>query len=233
MSALLLKYPKKPHQLSDDLESFVHLINWLTIRYHMHWQIPSQLGQHVYQVYEWADRTADGFDIGGYAKYNNMRDGSLGFSTTDDVLVVSPALENLMMELSEMCKEHYSTLDMKYLKRYAAAAAPAPSRPKQKGIMTDLVTVADMIRRGPSKRARGKLPPPKGEPLLDDHSAIMDILCSSLTEDDWSEGGEKLPDQFARIPRFEEGLASADDSTKVGSSATKSAEAMSGEANAI
>ncbi len=54
MSALLLKYPKKPHQLSADLESFVHLINWLTIRYYVDWENPSELSGHVSTVYELA-----------------------------------------------------------------------------------------------------------------------------------------------------------------------------------
>jgi len=33
MSANLLQYPGKMHMLTDDLESFLHVLGWMTLRY--------------------------------------------------------------------------------------------------------------------------------------------------------------------------------------------------------
>ena len=36
MSALSLRYPYKPNTLADDLESFIHVVTYLGLRFHRH-----------------------------------------------------------------------------------------------------------------------------------------------------------------------------------------------------
>ncbi len=106
MSGLLLNYPTKPHTLANNLESFVHLINWLTIRYHKKWPVPSQLRTHILSVYEQVARQ-DGYDLGSDSKLDNMQRGYQGYSTKG----LPQALSDLVMGLAAMCKEHLSSID--------------------------------------------------------------------------------------------------------------------------
>ena len=87
MSALLLKNPGKPHHVSDDIESFVHVINWLTFRFHIEWGsrgftgFPASL-QHFAEYM----RNEKGVDMGGGAKLVNIRHGQPGFDEELDPL---------------------------------------------------------------------------------------------------------------------------------------------------
>ncbi len=117
MSSLLLNFPKKPHQLSDDLESFVHILIWLTIRFQTHWPGTVELWC-VVLAYEDATRTSDGFDVGSSAKLDNMRRGEPGFNLEH---IHVPPLAKLIENLVQMCKQHHASLDWeKDLKPYTS-----------------------------------------------------------------------------------------------------------------
>lgn len=53
MSARLLMDPKKPYELADDLESFVHVVDWLALKYHRpHNMLHNQLATHIFGMYD-------------------------------------------------------------------------------------------------------------------------------------------------------------------------------------
>ena len=100
MSALLLRCPEKPHQVSDDVESFVHVINWLTLRYQVI-SAPETI-DHSLKMYDDYRRTEAGFDIGGIVKLVFLREGKTGFQT-DQVLPLG--LRAIVQAMEKMCKE--------------------------------------------------------------------------------------------------------------------------------
>ncbi|KAJ3491199.1 hypothetical protein NLI96_g875 [Meripilus lineatus] len=194
MSALLLQFPRKPHQLSDDLESFVHVINWLIIRFHIQWSPGFIKGAMLpYNEYE---RTLDGDDIGGRMKLNQMRTGYPNFSPDE---VDPPKLGQLAHALMKICKEHYSSPEvMALLKRSAAK-----SKPKKEGLSNNPVSFSSFIEKPkPNTRIAEQLLEPvrEGEPLLKDHTRLSDAMDLFIwpLEEAW--GGTKLEDQFLRRP---------------------------------
>ena len=79
MSALLLCCPEKPNEVSDDVESFVHVINWLTLRY----QVTSSpyVIDCSLRFFEEYRRTEAGDDVGGTLKLENFKGGIPFFGT--------------------------------------------------------------------------------------------------------------------------------------------------------
>ncbi|KAF9809234.1 hypothetical protein IEO21_07463 [Rhodonia placenta] len=116
MSALLLKYPdQKQHEVADDMESFVHLINWLVLKWHKH-EFSGQtrrLFDHVNDVYDAFSRY-DKFDVGGENKLKQMKCKDAPFE-----LVETPVLATLTEELAKLCHEHHNAIepDVKRMKQ--------------------------------------------------------------------------------------------------------------------
>ncbi|EED83670.1 predicted protein [Postia placenta Mad-698-R] len=107
MSALLLKYPdQKQHEVADDMESFVHLTNWLVLKWHKH-EFSGQtrrLFDHVNDVYDAFSRY-DKFDVGGENKLKQMKCKDAPFE-----VVHSPVLAQLMESLAKLCYEHHNAI---------------------------------------------------------------------------------------------------------------------------
>ncbi|KAF9801353.1 hypothetical protein IEO21_10141 [Rhodonia placenta] len=102
-SAMLLQYPMKLRQVSDDLESFVHVLHWTILMWYKHSLsgLPSELRRLVSRTYDEFETFVD-YDTGGIHKYNNMLLGALPFAKLS-----SEPLKSLTDKLAEICKEHY------------------------------------------------------------------------------------------------------------------------------
>lgn len=185
MSALLLQLPGKPHEVSDDIESFIHVINWLTLRFHLDWERQNYTGfdQTLINYIEHT-RNKQGADVGGGGKLNNWKEGIAGFGLD---YVAPRALRELVRSLTKLGKEHYSS------PKVAGQLAPLYSDPINSGR-------GKRIRPGPRLKTNnpqftvGSLYPPTGKPVLDNHVGILGIFESSfdlLWEDD------KFKDQLA------------------------------------
>ncbi|PCH36439.1 hypothetical protein WOLCODRAFT_166925 [Wolfiporia cocos MD-104 SS10] len=101
MSAALLRYPSKRHDVSDDLESFIHIIYWLALRFHDHDLNSVQLESRIHNTFDerWDD---NGRDIGGTYKLDLMKSGSPPYNLIDD-----PAFNWLLEGLADMCQDQY------------------------------------------------------------------------------------------------------------------------------
>ncbi|KAF9804969.1 hypothetical protein IEO21_09264 [Rhodonia placenta] len=108
-SAMLLQYPMKLRQVSDDLESFVHVLHWTILMWYEHSLsgLPSELRRLVSRTYDEFETFVD-YDTGGIHKFNNMRLGQLPFSKLS-----SEPLKSLTQNLAEICKEHYNASSTK------------------------------------------------------------------------------------------------------------------------
>ena len=107
MSANLLQHPGKVHTLTDDLESFLHVLGWMTLRY-----VPA------IDSYEAEDRGSDmrmfdehsvrkgRFDRGGHGKSRAFRAGDYP-SSTFQPRYETPLLK-LLQELSSPFKSLYA-----------------------------------------------------------------------------------------------------------------------------
>ncbi|KAJ3558956.1 hypothetical protein NM688_g624 [Phlebia brevispora] len=130
LSALLLKYPLKPNQLSDDLESFVHVVAWLALRFHEHEYTPeyaSNLESDVITANEDNDELRDfkayyfdwrgkkqGHDIGGRHKMGQINSGRLDVQFTN---TRSP-LAKLIKRLFLLLQQHYQAVNFAALEVY-------------------------------------------------------------------------------------------------------------------
>ncbi|TBU48236.1 hypothetical protein BD309DRAFT_949941 [Dichomitus squalens] len=107
MSACLQQFPGRPHTLADDLESFVHVLNWCLLKY-----IPNalssdrrQLLRHIASVYDVA--SDDDPEKGSIVKYNKIKDGELFVKLTDKHPLIRP-----LEKLAALCKNHYYHLSL-------------------------------------------------------------------------------------------------------------------------
>ncbi|KAJ3485960.1 hypothetical protein NLI96_g4583 [Meripilus lineatus] len=199
MSALLLCCPEKPHQVSDDLESFVHVINWLTLRYQVN-STPKAIG-HAMEVYEEYSRTDGGTDVGGGLKLANLNKGDPCFDTR---YVRPVALAGVVLEMMKMCQEHYSSPDV--LNQLTRSGVQIPVAPLILSAASQRrKTVRLPVWRGSRPHpVQAPVPPAPvdSKPLMEDHERITGILWGtfeSLTDPQLWEG-EKLEDQFLKRP---------------------------------
>ncbi|EED78178.1 predicted protein [Postia placenta Mad-698-R] len=108
-SAMLLQYPIKLRQVSDDLESFVHVLHWTILMWYEHSlsESPAALQEVVLEIY---DKYSDslGYDTGGDKKFSNMLLGALPFAKLS-----SKPLERLTIKLAGIREEHYNASSTK------------------------------------------------------------------------------------------------------------------------
>ncbi|KAL4244010.1 hypothetical protein ABKN59_010680 [Abortiporus biennis] len=116
VSALLLYYPNKQHDLADDLESFVHIIYWFCIRFHDHGLTAAQIARKLSAIYLYAEEL-NGFDIGSDEKIALMKSGdpSSCFELDTSNKKVNKGLRVIVQQLAQYCKEHYSTVNFQAL----------------------------------------------------------------------------------------------------------------------
>ncbi|CCM06473.1 uncharacterized protein FIBRA_08740 [Fibroporia radiculosa] len=141
MSALLLKDPKKRNEVSDDIESFVHLINWLMLRFHPHNFSADGLRHHVKQEYEDHYIDDDNAKIGGRWKLLHIECGKVEFYPRSEVLQL------LTQSLGAMCTRHYGTL-VPYLRRLEnlnSSPRESEQQPKGSPMLSDHSVILDIL----------------------------------------------------------------------------------------
>ncbi|KAJ3477491.1 hypothetical protein NLI96_g10424 [Meripilus lineatus] len=195
MSALLLKNPGKPHHVSDDIESFVHVIDWLTFRFHIDWASEGFLGfPAAWNHFMEYSRNAKGVDVGGGEKFRNLRSGEPAFLVN---LVDSDALGTLVQWLADLCKEHYSSPDA------AKWSSTRPKKLKDRRFVHCSIFPAENEEgeEGEGREERKILPfrAATGKPVLNNHKQILKKLQSSL-QLPWEDGklGDQLKYQWVR-----------------------------------
>ncbi len=134
MSAVSLKYPLKPNDLADDLESFIYVITYCSLRFHRHnWTLlrpdtpdaklvqinatNADLRDHVNEYFHRSVVTNRGLLRGGNDKMLCATAGKLDWNFISGY--VSTALENLVARLYDILKEHYKRIDANALKKYS------------------------------------------------------------------------------------------------------------------
>ncbi|TBU25823.1 hypothetical protein BD311DRAFT_668806 [Dichomitus squalens] len=109
MSACSQQFPDRPHTLADDLESFVHVLNWCLLKYIPNDRYTSHRGvaRYIASVYD----SADDPEKGSSEKYFKIRNGELFVDLQAD-----HPLNPLLRGLAELCRDHYYHLSLPPLK---------------------------------------------------------------------------------------------------------------------
>jgi len=106
MSANLPTYPRKPFELADDLDSFVHIILWSALCFHPHTMSDSLVGLEnlvasLYTSFEVCDDTV----YGPLQKFYAMKSGHISFGVDSNTC---PNLRHVIDALMALCKPHYA-----------------------------------------------------------------------------------------------------------------------------
>ncbi|TCD61937.1 hypothetical protein EIP91_007705 [Steccherinum ochraceum] len=221
MSALLLAYPRKPFELSDDMESFIHIIFWNILRFHTHTftEKPLNLSNFLSGTYE-ASETVNGVLYGPDAKLQAMKSGHMPWQ-----VIASDRgnnLHKLVTELLTLCKTHYAAVDYEKLAPYGEQkrtrtvvgrtpkALPALNRsrmPRGLEVMSDsdeeeaspepaLISASTPAAVSDTKSTkRPKL-------VLSSHTKLIQLLDRANQWDGWVDDDRDPdhPDQFANLP---------------------------------
>ncbi|KAI0791359.1 hypothetical protein C8Q75DRAFT_876430 [Abortiporus biennis] len=121
MSALLLNFPTKRHEVSDDLESFIHIVNWFALDHHEN-SLADNSEDFTYfikRMYE-AGYQNPKDTKNKPAKLISMKTGKVEFT-----LPSSPGLMELITALMSLAEKHYATVDFAALGAQKNSANPA------------------------------------------------------------------------------------------------------------
>ncbi|KAH9841735.1 uncharacterized protein C8Q71DRAFT_738543 [Rhodofomes roseus] len=207
ISAILLRWPGKfVHHIWNDLESFIHVLHWMCLRF----QITNKsldrndLIAYVEGLYDRSTKDEAGDSIGGHTKLQHLQDGTVPFhliggsAATDAQL--SPGLHSLLRELADLYKQHYKWLDPQLPE---SAQADRQKRESQKVVppggqewhMSSAPRKSRTRARSNLKKPTAEDKPP--EPALSTHTAIMELFDEMLeTRAMWVDDA-KVADQFA------------------------------------
>ncbi|KAH9932217.1 uncharacterized protein B0H18DRAFT_952367 [Fomitopsis serialis] len=191
MSARLLANPDKEHEVSDDIESIVHVLCWMCLRFFRHsfTGAPNQLRLQVAAMYEGYDIGRDNREIGGATKNGHMLAGSTGFILKAEGSPLGVLLDNL----ASMCQAHYLALKAQESKPKQHSA------PVTNGAMS--AAILTRVRKNPTVLEAPEAQPsaqPTPSLKLSDHTAILIIVGNALeTGAESLTSLEMTEDQFA------------------------------------
>ncbi|RPD54518.1 hypothetical protein L226DRAFT_575695 [Lentinus tigrinus ALCF2SS1-7] len=107
MSARLQRFPEKPHELADDIESFYHVLNWCALLYLPHTTALDldHLAHFISRMYDYA--TTDDPQLGSHEKLEYMEDGMTFVTMRETRPGVPHPLKHVLQELASLFKDHY------------------------------------------------------------------------------------------------------------------------------
>ena len=167
-----MNFPRKPQGLSDDIESFAHVIFWHATKFHRHdlsGMDPTsrkQLAQHVRNMYFDCHIGEDGHR-GCRQKLMAMRAGNLNGIELDPNNIAKPFLE-LIENLLSLCREHYKLVKYEDLRPAAHTTIRPPELLDPNELIEESLSVpaesdydssdghSDLSSRSPSQTVAGE-----------------------------------------------------------------------------
>ncbi|CAL1710602.1 unnamed protein product [Somion occarium] len=199
MSAILQKYIFKPPAVSDDIESFIHVIIWLALRFSHHRLSarPNSMAFTLFGTYiETGDTTEEGFPCMSYKRWEAIEKGTPGF------IFYQKRKLNWVIETSMgLCQLQYRSTDMDQLEEFL----PLSLRPKgaSKKSTTDQ-SDSSVPKPNLSQEVHGNSwvetsTKTQAKRPLDTHEGILEVLRRSISDNEIWE--KKTADQFIDLPR--------------------------------
>ncbi|KAL4243689.1 hypothetical protein ABKN59_011161 [Abortiporus biennis] len=211
MSALMQKFPNKEYELSDDLESFIHILNFFALRFHRHdITHPSLLSSHLHDVYEAAALNSKGIlRVVNNQKFLNMSRGTPGFQFLEN-----DSLATVISDLMSLFQDHYSRIDIAGMEKKCGLSSQEPTKawlPQPVSLPAQPLLRTTRSRVETTKELdRMLLSTPvtpkyrfSTDPVLD-HQMMKEILWSAVesrsfldkTALNWTQGSPETMDQF-------------------------------------
>ncbi|KAH9936639.1 uncharacterized protein B0H18DRAFT_950850 [Fomitopsis serialis] len=202
ISAVLLAFPGHfAHAVWHDLESFIHVLHWMCLRFHVtnFSRNTKMLHKHVSAVYDASFPSPDGTSVGGEEKLMMMRAGTVPFELVGGSADRStPGLHCLLTELAELYKSHYKWLKPRLPASHPyVASSVAPSVVSEEldpGL--DLIPIPD--KRLTTSRLQPEVQEIPANSVLEDHKEMKMVFEDVLRP----QGGpwtydDKTGDNFA------------------------------------
>lgn len=183
---MLLNYPLKGYELSDDVESFFHLLCLSAFRFHSHSEMDEEkLGHTLQGMYDHA-QIKNGYWVGSSTKLNMMRHGTLPANLNTNC---NPGLSGLLDALMRVCHEHYSSLDYSHYAQFAVGDPPVTAPPPQPQPSEPHFN-PDILLLYPSESELPPVPPPWNPRIqptgasrkLDSHAAFKGELVAFIKD---------------------------------------------------
>ncbi|KAH9936631.1 uncharacterized protein B0H18DRAFT_901642 [Fomitopsis serialis] len=215
ISAVLLAFPGHfAHAVWHDLESFIHVLHWMCLRFHVtnYSKNTKQLHEHVSSVYDASFPSPDGTSVGGEEKLTTMQAGTVPFKLVGGSAGRStPGLHRLLADLAVLYGSHYKWLEPQLPTSHPdVALSVAPSvDPEELDPEFDLVPI-------PAEERTGQRPQPAAEEIpkdsvLKDHIQMKKTFAAALSADEgkWTPDA-KIGDNFAhfKTPMYQQSMVS-------------------------
>ncbi|KAI0649722.1 hypothetical protein C8Q79DRAFT_343200 [Trametes meyenii] len=205
LSAVLQCYPQKPYQLSDDLESFLHVLNWCSLRYLKHGlsgrENAGQLAALFFALFDKEFQPGLGADQ--WKSHIRFKDIVQGWSPVPSPLGTdSNAFTTLLQSLTNLCRRHYQS---KEVQQYLGAFPTVKCGPM---FIEELIDEwADPFLNLPpnpseDEQSSNIAPPIEIESPLKDHVAVMTAFRAAMCSKDWPESHENLKRVADQVPRI-------------------------------
>lgn len=220
MSAVLLVFPGHfQHAVWHDLESFIHVLHWMCLRFHeTNMFTPEDLRDCIAAHYTRAYRGRDGISYGGHAKLRMLSQGQIPFQLRNGSVGRPKGLHSLLVSLSDLYAEHYSWLQAQSMlpviddwadqASHAVQGAQEGSETRvaemvMPSVLSELVEDTannpDVIQPPPSTPA--KVP----EPALDYQHVKRAFATALFPMHGWTVDRKSVGDRFANFQRSPHG----------------------------
>ncbi|KAA1470049.1 hypothetical protein DENSPDRAFT_669076 [Dentipellis sp. KUC8613] len=217
MSAALLKFPMKPNELSDDLESFLHVATVMGLRFHLHdmsvtindgtlisidkqkMKEDNRLATHMKMTYyHHGDRLEGKHSIGGKFKFQEFLAGK------PDVIFDRPKdpLPTFITSLYQLFSSRYQALDVdEYEKRYGYTSRSNRASKvgdENKGTRKTVSLFTTGLEPSPGPVLSVAASPQQGVSHLKDltHRDLSAVWRTLGEERIWPDASEKTADQL-------------------------------------
>lgn len=189
MSARLLRYPKKKHEATDDIESIIHLLQWMCFRFYRHTITgATQLRNRIIAVFEGHDRQAgQKSDLGGDDKYTHIRSGTPAVMLLDQ----ETPLAKLLRDLAVILQQHYLAVEPQWQR--PPTTKQATSTRSRKAAPDDVLHFVESLPKQPSI-----LPAVPSVPAeLMTYDKVFAAFASAVRDPEAWDAVQKTEDQFA------------------------------------
>ncbi|TFY60527.1 hypothetical protein EVJ58_g5096, partial [Rhodofomes roseus] len=204
ISAVLLRWPGKfVHQIWNDLESFIHVLHWMCLRFQITNKSSDRIDliSHVARLYDYANKDDEGDSVGGHTKLQHLQDGTVPFhligGSAATEAQLSHGLHSLLRELAKLSKQHYKWLDPQLPESAQANSRKAESQKvvASKGKQARGIRAAQ--KSEPFVLQNSVAAPSPPEPPLSTHRVIMGLFDVMVESEDTWVVDDKVADQFA------------------------------------
>ena len=101
MSAAILAIPGKKHQVPDNLEAFIHVLQWMCLHFYSTGIPSSKLCEYVSTIFD-NYTIVNGEEVGGHIKLTQIAQGISGIS-----LGHNNVMGTILDRLALLCQQHY------------------------------------------------------------------------------------------------------------------------------